>query len=45
MACPEEIAYFQGWIDNEQVLKLAEPLRNSGYGEYLEELVHRGPDG
>lgn len=45
VACPEEIAFLQGWIDVEQVLELAEPLRNSGYGEYLVQLLERGPDG
>ena len=45
VACPEEIAYFHDWIDKEQVLELAEQLRNSGYGEYLVQLLHRGPDG
>jgi glucose-1-phosphate thymidylyltransferase len=45
VACPEEIAFLQGWIDREQVLELAEPLRNSGYGEYLVQLLERGPDG
>jgi glucose-1-phosphate thymidylyltransferase len=45
VACPEEIAYLQGWINQEQVLELAEPLRNSGYGEYLVQLLQRGPDG
>ncbi len=35
IACPEEIAYLQGWIDHGQLLNLAEPLRKSGYGEYL----------
>ncbi|MDX1460384.1 MAG: glucose-1-phosphate thymidylyltransferase RfbA, partial [Xanthomonadales bacterium] len=39
VACPEEIAFQRGWIDAEQVLRLAEPLRSSGYGEYLTELV------
>lgn len=39
IACPEEIAFKSGWIDAEQVLRLAEPLRKSGYGEYLEALV------
>jgi glucose-1-phosphate thymidylyltransferase len=33
--CPEEIAYRMGYINGEQLLKLAEPLRKSGYGEYL----------
>jgi glucose-1-phosphate thymidylyltransferase len=45
VACPEEIAFHQGWIDAEQVLRLAEPLRSSGYGEYLVGLVARGSDG
>ena len=45
VACPEEIAYLQGWIDRERVLELAEPLRNSGYGEYLVQLLERGPEG
>jgi glucose-1-phosphate thymidylyltransferase len=35
VACPEEIAYRQGWIDRGQLLKLAEPLAKSGYGDYL----------
>ncbi|MGD9265266.1 MAG: glucose-1-phosphate thymidylyltransferase RfbA [Lysobacterales bacterium] len=45
VACPEEIAYLQGWVDRDRVLELARPLRNSGYGEYLEQLLERGPDG
>ncbi len=45
VACPEEIAFLQGWIDHEQVLALAEPLRSSGYGEYLAQVLERGPDG
>lgn len=45
VACPEEIAYLQGWIDDSRVLELAEPLRNSGYGEYLVQLLERGIDG
>ncbi len=42
VACPEEIAFMQGWIDEEQVRKLAEPLLKSGYGEYLLGLIGRG---
>ncbi len=42
IACPEEIAYLQGWIDDEQVRKLAEPLLKSGYGDYLIEMLDRG---
>jgi glucose-1-phosphate thymidylyltransferase len=45
VACPEEIAFLHGWIDQEQVLALAEPLRSSGYGEYLIQVLERGPDG
>jgi len=39
VCAPEEIAYRNGWIDSEQLLALAEPLRKSGYGEYLRHLV------
>jgi glucose-1-phosphate thymidylyltransferase len=39
IACPEEIAYTLGLIDAEQLLRLAQPLRSSGYGEYLVGLV------
>lgn len=42
VACPEEIAFMQGWIDEQQVRSLAEPLRKSGYGEYLLTLLNRG---
>ena len=42
VACPEEIAFMQGWIDDKQVRQLAEPLRKSGYGEYLLDLLERG---
>ena len=42
VACPEEIAFMQGWIDKDQVRKLAEPLLKSGYGEYLLGLISRG---
>ena len=41
IACPEEIALELGWIDHEQVEKLAAPLRKSGYGEYLMQLLDR----
>ena len=35
IACPEEIAYRLGYIDTEQLEKLAQPVRKSGYGQYL----------
>lgn len=39
IACIEEIAYRQGFIDKEQLHKLATPLLKSGYGNYLESLL------
>ena len=35
VSCPEEIAWRMGYIDGEQLARLAEPLRKSGYGDYL----------
>jgi len=35
VACIEEIAFEMGYIDKEQLLKLAEPLKKNGYGQYL----------
>jgi len=35
VACPEEIAFMQGWIDAAQLQALAAPLRKNGYGQYL----------
>jgi glucose-1-phosphate thymidylyltransferase len=35
ICCPEEIAWRQGFIDSDQLARIAEPLRKSGYGEYL----------
>ncbi|THT98796.1 glucose-1-phosphate thymidylyltransferase RfbA [Lampropedia puyangensis] len=39
IACPEEIAWRHGLIDDAQLLRLAAPLRKSGYGAYLEQLI------
>ncbi|MBQ13510.1 MAG: glucose-1-phosphate thymidylyltransferase RfbA [Gammaproteobacteria bacterium] len=41
IACPEEIAFRNGFIDAEQLQRLAEPLKSSGYGQYLLELVEK----
>ena len=35
IACPEEIAFTQGFIDVEQLLRLAEPMKGTAYGQYL----------
>ena len=39
ISCIEEIAYRKGFIDKKQLIKLAEPIRKSGYGEYLLKIV------
>jgi len=39
IACLEEIAYNNGWIDKEKVLEIAKPLSKNGYGQYLYDLV------
>jgi len=39
IACPEEIAFAQKWIDAERVRKLAEPLAKNSYGQYLLRLL------
>jgi len=40
ISCIEEIAYKMGFVDRRQLAALAEPLRSSGYGEYLLGLLH-----
>ena len=42
IACPEEIAWRMKWIDDAQVRKLAEPMKNNSYGRYLFDLVSQG---
>jgi len=39
IGCIEEVAYRMGFINKEQLLALAEPLKKSGYGVYLEKLI------
>ena len=41
VSCIEEIAFLQGFINKEQLLKLAEPLRKNQYGQYLINLANR----
>jgi glucose-1-phosphate thymidylyltransferase len=40
IACPEEVAYRMGYIDAEQVRRLAQPLRQSAYGQYLLKMLN-----
>jgi len=40
IACIEEIAYRNRWIDKEQLLKLAKPLKKTGYGQYMIEIAN-----
>jgi glucose-1-phosphate thymidylyltransferase len=42
VGCPEEVAWRQGWISREQLERLALPLRKSGYGDYLLQLLQEG---
>ncbi len=41
IACPEEIAWRKGYITSEQIQKLAEPLKKSGYGQYLLKIIDK----
>ena len=40
IACPEEIAWRLGYINDEQVLRLAEPMKNGSYGSYLIRMIN-----
>jgi glucose-1-phosphate thymidylyltransferase len=42
VCCPEEIAFFNGWIDEAQLRDLAKPLAKNGYGQYLLGLLEHG---
>ena len=42
VGCPEEIAFHRGYIDAEQLMRLAAPMKKNGYGQYLLELLRSG---
>jgi len=42
VCCPEEIAFFNGWIDAGALRELAQPLSKNGYGQYLLSLLEHG---
>jgi glucose-1-phosphate thymidylyltransferase len=42
VACPEEVAYRMGFIDETRLARLAEPFRQNGYGRYLQALLEEG---
>ena len=42
LGCIEEIAWRAGWINDEELAELAEPLKKSGYGKYLQRLLKLG---
>ena len=44
IACPEEVAYQMGFIDRTQLLDLAKPLIQSGYGQYLLQVIEQDRD-
>ncbi|GMN01958.1 glucose-1-phosphate thymidylyltransferase RfbA [Erythrobacter sp. MTPC3] len=41
IACPEEIAWRQGFVSSDRLVEIAQPLRKSGYGEYLLGLLEK----
>ena len=43
VSCIEEIAWRNGWITDQELRKLAKPLLNGGYGQYLLDLIERYP--
>lgn len=42
VCCPEEVAFNRGWIDAEQLMRLAASLSKNDYGQYLQALAYRG---
>ncbi len=40
VGCVEEVAWRQGFINDDQLLEIAQPLKKSGYGVYLEKIIH-----
>ncbi len=40
VGCIEEIAWRQGFIDSNMLIQIAQPLKKSGYGDYLEKIIH-----
>jgi glucose-1-phosphate thymidylyltransferase len=40
ISCIEEIAYKRGFIDADELMKLADPLRKTAYGQYLIEVAN-----
>ena len=45
VGCPEEVAWRMGWISADDLDALAQPLRKSGYGDYLLQLLEYGDAG
>lgn len=42
VSCPEEIAYRMGWIQATDLIRLAEPVKKNGYGQYLLKIAAEG---
>jgi glucose-1-phosphate thymidylyltransferase len=43
IGCPEEIAWRQGWLTDDELRERARALEKSGYGSYLTDLLDLGP--